>query len=148
MRTYLIVQVAGEVPARLADDLADDFGIYPHVESGADRALDVAAAEVAVIGAVGAFFMSVVQQFGVRAADNLARGFGRLLRLSAGEPSGAAAHLLLLDEATGIRYLLSADAVASTEAMQTLLAFDAKVFKPETTVHWDPVRGCWSAGRE
>jgi hypothetical protein len=146
MSSNLHIQVSGRVPPGLADQLADDLGVYPHLESGRGRSPGAAAAEILVSGALGAFFGSMVQQLGVHAADNLARALGRLVRSASRDHADPPVELMLADEATGIRYVLTGDVVANTAAMQALLDLDDSAFRHGTTLHWDADHALWSEG--
>lgn len=140
----LTIQTASPAPPGLADELADDLGIYPHVESGSGRTL-AATAEVVVSVAVGAFFGSMVQQFGVRAADRLCQGFARLVNLASAKRKHSAARVLLIDEATGTRYALSPEVAANPKAMQALLELEHSAFPAGVTLRWDIQSMQWTA---
>ena len=145
MHNDLTIQIAGTLPVGLADELADDLGTYPQIESGSGRAIGAAAAEVVVSTVAATFFTSMAQQFGVQATERLCRGFGRLVKLARGAaPKHPAAGVMLIDEATGVRFMLSPSAVGDPKAMQALAQLDHRAYCGGVTLCWDPEIRRWT----
>jgi hypothetical protein len=146
MPNYLIIQIAGAAPPGLADELADELGVYPHIEPGSGRAVDPMAAEVVISTAAGAFFGSLVTQFGVRAADQLCQGFGRLVKLAQRVTSRESVpQAIFVEETTGVRCVLEPGAVAVPKAMQALLELDYGAYAAGATIRWHPQSSRWTA---
>ena len=145
MPKYLMIQIASLTPPGLADELADDLGVYPHIESDSGRAIDAAAVEVVISAAAGTFFGSIAQQFGTRAADQLCQGFGRLVKLARHTTSNnPAPQAIFIDEATGVRCALDPETVSDSRAMQALLTLDYSTYHPGATIRWDPQSIQWT----
>jgi hypothetical protein len=140
--TTVAITLAVPAPPGLADELSEDFGVYPSVEDRA-RGVDPASAGVVVATAVGLFLGGMIQQFGAEAADRLMRGLGRLWRAARRTDHD---DIWLVDEVDNIVIVLSVEAIADRRAIAALLAWERQVFQPDAELRWSPADGRWQAG--
>ena len=141
MPATVIITLPFQVPPRLADELSEDFGVYPHIDQSV-RALDPTAPGIVVATALGLFVSGVIQQFGTEAANRLMRGFARLRRSSG---NSRQQDLTLIDEANDVVIHLSPEAIADQRAMAALVAQERNVFQPGVQLHWNPDIARWQA---
>jgi hypothetical protein len=143
MPTTVAITMPAPAPPGLADELSEDFGVYPSIEDRA-RGFDLHGGAVVVSTALGLFVGGMIQQFGAEAANRLMRGLGRLRRAAS-----VADHddIWLIDEADTIVIVLSAEAIADERAMAALVEHERHTFQPQVELHWDPADGRWKTLR-
>lgn len=144
MSVGVTIAIPGTAPPRLADDLADDLGIYPClVSDGEVRGGELEAVHIVIFAGTGTFIGAMLQQFGTEAANRVLRMIDRLRQAF----PEAHPELRLVDETNQVVVMLGPEVSKDPRAITTLLALEREAFLPGVELRWDPTAGRWRARR-
>jgi hypothetical protein len=136
------ITLPGPAPAGLADDLADDLGVYPEIDT-TERGPDASTGYVVVGTALTMLTSGMLEQFGVEAANRLMTALARLRRPVAGPPH----EVRLVDEANDVVVVFDEAAVKDRRAVEALLTLERDVYRRGVELRWHGEVGRWRARR-